>query len=190
MASKGARNLGRVKFFNSVKGYGFIIPNDPSPETPPEVFVHHTAIQNNGGFKSLREGEEVEYDLVQGVKGMQAANVTGPNGVPVQGDPHASQRINPNAYGAEPMGYGFDPYGSSSGNFGYPGPQAQAGIVDGGFMFNNLPQPYPPYGQQPFPMYGYGSSLPIPPTSPMAQFAPPYPPFSPLADKRLGDNLG
>eukprot|EP00158_Paraphelidium_tribonemae_P002333 Partr_v1_DN25288_c0_g1_i1_m16949 len=51
-----------------------------------QVFVHHTAIQNNGGFKSLGEGEEVEYDLVQGFKGLQAANVSGPNGQPVIGD--------------------------------------------------------------------------------------------------------
>ncbi|KAI7853123.1 hypothetical protein BDC45DRAFT_511383 [Circinella umbellata] len=55
-----------------------------------EVFVHHTAIYNSGGFKSLSEGEEVEYDLVQGPKGMQAANVSGPGGVPVRGDPYAS----------------------------------------------------------------------------------------------------
>ncbi|KAG2230567.1 hypothetical protein INT48_006872, partial [Thamnidium elegans] len=54
-----------------------------------EVFVHHTAIQNNGGFKSLAEvrDHKVEYDLVQGPKGMQASNVTGPNGLSVQGDP-------------------------------------------------------------------------------------------------------
>ncbi|KAI9361548.1 cold-shock' DNA-binding domain-containing protein [Pilaira anomala] len=82
------RYKGRVKFFNSTKGYGFIL----SDSEQNEVFVHHTAIQNNGGFKSLAEGEQVEYDLVQGPKGMQASNVTGPNGSPVQGDPRTQQR--------------------------------------------------------------------------------------------------
>ncbi|KAI8100118.1 uncharacterized protein BX664DRAFT_322921 [Halteromyces radiatus] len=62
--STSTRKTGQVKFFNSTKGYGFILPNDSSanlkdPNTMEEVFVHHTAIQNNGGFKSLREGEEV-----------------------------------------------------------------------------------------------------------------------------------
>ncbi|KAI9266624.1 cold-shock' DNA-binding domain-containing protein [Phascolomyces articulosus] len=87
------RKLGHVKFFNSTKGYGFIIPAEQLVETvagqpPVEVFVHHTAI-TGGGFKSLAEGEEVEYDLIQGPKGMQAANVSGPGGRPVQGDPNA-----------------------------------------------------------------------------------------------------
>ncbi|KAI9496019.1 cold-shock' DNA-binding domain-containing protein [Zychaea mexicana] len=93
------RQTGRVKFFNSIKGYGFIIPDDqvgqPNIE---EVFVHHTAIYNSGGFKSLSEGEEVEYDLVQGPKGMQAANVSGLGGVPVRGDPYASLIRNNDRY--------------------------------------------------------------------------------------------
>ncbi|KAI8139286.1 cold-shock' DNA-binding domain-containing protein [Fennellomyces sp. T-0311] len=88
MASTAARKLGHVKFFNSTKGYGFIIPAEETGQPPVEVFVHHTAI-NGGGFKSLAEGEEVEYDLIKGPKGMQAANVSGPGGVPVQGDPNA-----------------------------------------------------------------------------------------------------
>ncbi|KAI9490166.1 cold-shock' DNA-binding domain-containing protein [Zychaea mexicana] len=89
------RKLGLVKFFNSTKGYGFIIPAEEEQQQlvatgqpPVEVFVHHTAI-TGGGFKSLAEGEEVEYDLIQGPKGMQAANVSGPGGKPVQGDPNA-----------------------------------------------------------------------------------------------------
>ncbi|ORY99048.1 hypothetical protein BCR43DRAFT_488633 [Syncephalastrum racemosum] len=93
------RKRGRVKFFNSVKGYGFIVPeeslnggpktNNPGDKRLEEVFVHHTAIHNGGGFKSLAEGEEVEYDLIQGPKGYQAANVSGPNGTAVKGDPYA-----------------------------------------------------------------------------------------------------
>ncbi|KAI7878062.1 CSD-domain-containing protein [Lichtheimia hyalospora FSU 10163] len=87
-ASSAPRKSGHVKFFNSTKGYGFIIPAEESGSPVVEVFVHHTAI-NGEGFKSLAEGEEVEYDLIQGPKGMQAANVSGPGGAPVQGDPNA-----------------------------------------------------------------------------------------------------
>ncbi|KAG5460065.1 MAG: hypothetical protein BJ554DRAFT_7932 [Olpidium bornovanus] len=161
----GTRRTGRVKFFNSVKGYGFIIPHHQEPgenienlgkrdskrvashpvESRPgevlllllpvslmmllsvpscfaastfqfmclllsvvawdrlpvcticaisrvvAVFVHHTAIRNNGGFKSLAE---VEYDLMQGPKGMQASQVTGPAGVSVKGDPNAGKQTN------------------------------------------------------------------------------------------------
>ncbi|KAG0032564.1 Y box binding protein 1 [Podila clonocystis] len=80
------RRTGRVKFFNSQKGFGFIIPSESTEAAPlDEIFVHHTAIHNNGGFKSLAE---VEYDIVPGPKGMQAANVTGPHGVSVRGDPN------------------------------------------------------------------------------------------------------
>ncbi|KAI9091898.1 cold-shock' DNA-binding domain-containing protein [Phlyctochytrium arcticum] len=76
------RSTGKVKFFNSQKGYGFIIPEAGDVE----VFVHHTAIINNGGFRSLAEGELVEYDVVKGPKGWQAANVSGLEGRPVKGD--------------------------------------------------------------------------------------------------------
>ncbi|KAF1806331.1 cold-shock' DNA-binding domain-containing protein [Mucor lusitanicus] len=95
-----SRHKGRVKFFNSTKGFGFILP-DAKEENDDieEVFVHHTAIHNDGGFKSLAEGEEVEYDLVQGPKGMQASNVTGPQGVSVQGDPRAQRQYYPNHHG-------------------------------------------------------------------------------------------
>lgn len=61
---------GTVKWFNESKGYGFIKPEDGSQE----VFVHFTAIKEEG-FKTLAEGQEVEYDIVQGDKGLQAANV-------------------------------------------------------------------------------------------------------------------
>ena len=60
---------GKVKWFNDAKGYGFI-----TSESGKDVFVHHSVIQGDG-FKSLKEGEEVEFDITQGPKGEQAANV-------------------------------------------------------------------------------------------------------------------
>jgi CspA family cold shock protein len=63
------RSHGSVKWFNEAKGYGFI-----KLETGDDVFVHYSAIQCDG-FKTLAEGQEVEFDLVEGQKGKQAANV-------------------------------------------------------------------------------------------------------------------
>ncbi len=63
------RSHGSVKWFNEAKGYGFI-----KIETGDDVFVHYSAIQCDG-FKTLAEGQEVEFDLVEGQKGKQAANV-------------------------------------------------------------------------------------------------------------------
>jgi cold shock protein len=61
---------GTVKWFNDSKGYGFITPNDGGKD----LFVHHSAIQGDG-FKSLKEGQAVEYDSERGQKGPQAVNV-------------------------------------------------------------------------------------------------------------------
>ena len=61
---------GTVKWFNDQKGYGFI-----EQEDGPDVFVHHSAI-NMTGFKSLKEGDQVSFDIEQGQKGPSAANVT------------------------------------------------------------------------------------------------------------------
>jgi cold shock protein len=63
------RITGTVKWFNSEKGYGFL-----SQEKGPDVFVHYSAIEGNG-YRSLTEGQTVEFSVEKGPKGLQAANV-------------------------------------------------------------------------------------------------------------------
>ncbi|HEU5174315.1 MAG TPA: cold shock domain-containing protein [Gemmatimonadaceae bacterium] len=65
------RTTGTVKWFNDQKGFGFITRDDGQKD----VFVHHSAIQTQG-FRSLAEGQRVEFDVVQGQKGPAAENVT------------------------------------------------------------------------------------------------------------------
>jgi len=64
------RTTGTVKWFNDEKGFGFITPENGAKD----CFVHHTAIQS-GGFKSLAEGDRVEFDIVEAAKGPAAENV-------------------------------------------------------------------------------------------------------------------
>lgn len=61
--------IGRVKWFSAEKGYGFI-----ERDGGPDVFVHYSAIQEEG-FRTLEEGQEVEFEIVEGARGPQAANV-------------------------------------------------------------------------------------------------------------------
>ena len=65
-----SKATGKVKWFNETKGFGFI-----QQEQGPDVFVHFSAIQSEG-FKTLSEGQDVEFEVQQGQKGLQAANVT------------------------------------------------------------------------------------------------------------------
>ena len=67
---EGQKGRGKVKWFNDAKGYGFI-----EQENGQDVFVHYSAIEGEG-YKSLREGQEVVFDVIQGAKGPQATNVT------------------------------------------------------------------------------------------------------------------
>jgi CspA family cold shock protein len=67
----GMRTTGTVKWFNDSKGFGFITPENGAKD----CFVHHSAIQGNG-FKTLAEGDKVEFDVVDGQKGPAAQNVT------------------------------------------------------------------------------------------------------------------
>ena len=79
-----AKATGTCKFFNSTKGFGFITPDDGSED----VFVHQSQLKSDG-YRSLAEGEQVEYDTeYDSAKGKsKAVNVTGPGGSNVQGAP-------------------------------------------------------------------------------------------------------
>jgi len=63
---------GKVKWFDNKKGYGFIQPDDGTAD----LFVHYSAIKSELDFKTLKQGSEVEYEVTEGKKGLQAVNVT------------------------------------------------------------------------------------------------------------------
>jgi cold shock CspA family protein len=106
-----ARQTGSCKFFSD-KGFGFITGDNGT-----DYFVHFSAIQSDG-FKSLGEGEAVEFDVgYDPQKGKERAeNVTGPNGAPVQGKPRDSGKGKGGGYGGgKGGGYGGGGYGGGKG---------------------------------------------------------------------------
>ena len=63
--------LGKVKWFNNAKGYGFILPEEGGED----LFVHYSAIEMDG-YKTLKAGQDVQFDIVEGPKGLHAVNIT------------------------------------------------------------------------------------------------------------------
>ena len=89
------KGSGHCKWFDSKKGFGFITPDDGSGD----VFVHQTVIHSEG-FRSLDEGEPLEYDVVHTDDGRtKAENVTGPDGAFVQGQPRSTDNYDDFGYG-------------------------------------------------------------------------------------------
>eukprot|EP00569_Conticribra_weissflogii_P007840 CAMPEP_0171342534 /NCGR_PEP_ID=MMETSP0878-20121228/14605_1 /TAXON_ID=67004 /ORGANISM="Thalassiosira weissflogii, Strain CCMP1336" /LENGTH=97 /DNA_ID=CAMNT_0011845231 /DNA_START=285 /DNA_END=578 /DNA_ORIENTATION=+ len=92
---------GTVKWFDAKKGFGFIVPDDGSPD----IFVHHSAIHAEG-FRSLGDGESVEFEVAQEPDGkIRAMSVTGPEGSYVQGAP---KRFNDGGFGGGYNRGGYD----------------------------------------------------------------------------------
>uniref|UniRef100_A0A7S1SU53 CSD domain-containing protein n=1 Tax=Tetraselmis chuii TaxID=63592 RepID=A0A7S1SU53_9CHLO len=133
MAAPAGKSTGKVKWFNSQKGFGFITPDDGQED----IFVHQSSIHSQG-FRSLDENEDVEYDLEQGNDGrLKAVNVTGPNGDYVKGAPRQGGGGfgGGGGYGGGGRGgggrggYGDGGYGGGRGGGGYGG----GGYGDGGY---------------------------------------------------------
>ena len=107
------RTTGTVKWFNGEKCYGFITPDDGSKD----CFVHFSAIQG-GGFRSLDEGERVEFDIGQGQKGPQAENVTRLGGGTGGGEGGSSGSSGGSGGGGRGGRGGGGGYGGGGGGYG------------------------------------------------------------------------
>lgn len=140
------RHKGVTKWFNATKGYGFVTPIVEGDEQPEEIFVHQSSIQAEG-FRSLREGEEVEYEIEEGPDGRtKAINVTGPEGAAPQGAPRRSSYRSSSATGA---GSTAGAVGSYRGNGRGRGPPMAMGY---GYGYG---AGYDYYGGMAYAAYGY-----------------------------------
>ncbi|CEQ38616.1 SPOSA6832_00048 [Sporobolomyces salmonicolor] len=174
----GMRRTGRCKFFNAQKGFGFVLDHQAEELGNDEVFVHYTAISAvQGGTRGFRSLLEVEYSIVQGPKGWQAQDVTGPNGAPCIGTPPGSGKLslrhapplNPSRRGST-LDSPSDVYGrpnhssAPSHHLRGPGPQPPYGA------FYGSPPGAPPIMYQP-----YMSPPPHHPTGVLYSYLPPQP---------------
>nr|XP_043625234.1 glycine-rich protein 2 [Erigeron canadensis] len=126
MADDGARKTGTVKWFNDTKGFGFITPDDGGED----LFVHQSSIRTDG-FRSLGDGETVEYVIENGSDGRtKAADVTGPDGAPVQGSTRGGG--GGGGGGRDGGGYGGGGGGYGGGGGGYGGGGGRGGGRYGG----------------------------------------------------------
>ncbi|XP_059296845.1 cold shock protein 2-like isoform X2 [Lycium ferocissimum] len=106
-SDQGRRMKGSVKWFSDQKGFGFVTPDDGGED----LFVHQSGIRSEG-FRSLAEGEPVEFDVESGDDGRtKAVNVTGPGGAPVKGSTRGSS-------GGDRYGGGGGRYGGGRGGYG------------------------------------------------------------------------
>ena len=119
------RATGTVKWFSQEKGFGFIKRDDG-----PDVFVHHSGIQGNG-FKTLAEGEPVEFEIVQEPKGLKAYNVTRLN---AGGEDEGAVNYDERQPDFAPRGGYADPRGGGRGGYdsGYGGGASRGGYGGGG----------------------------------------------------------